>query len=345
MRVVLCGYYGKGNSGDEALLATLLQMLPPHVEPIVLSGNPAETTARYGVKSCDRNNWNQVLQALKQSQAFIFGGGSLIQDATSLMSPLYYTGLMLLAQRLGLTTIAWAQGIGPLNSPLTRWVSRLTFSGCRTISVRDAGSAGLLSRWAIPAIQAPDPVWAMTAKPLSVRLKSPTPRIAIALRPHASLTPQRTVILTQALIQLQHLTQASFILLPFHPSQDQILAKQVQSQLPGTSEILVLDDPRELKAVFQHVDLTIGMRFHALIMALSEGCPSIALSYDPKVTQLMQAVQLPGWELTAMSSDPFAIAQDWHEIYENRQSVSYDLPQTMRDRALEHQHLLLEALR
>ena len=45
MQAVLCGYYGKGNGGDEALLATLLQMLPAHVTPLVLSGNPSENPA------------------------------------------------------------------------------------------------------------------------------------------------------------------------------------------------------------------------------------------------------------------------------------------------------------
>ena len=46
MRAILCGYYGKGNGGDEALLATLLQMLPELVQPVVLSGNPQETRSR-----------------------------------------------------------------------------------------------------------------------------------------------------------------------------------------------------------------------------------------------------------------------------------------------------------
>jgi len=37
-----------------ALLASLLQMLPADVTPLVLSGNPEETRDRYGVETCDR---------------------------------------------------------------------------------------------------------------------------------------------------------------------------------------------------------------------------------------------------------------------------------------------------
>lgn len=94
MQAVLCGYYGKGNGGDEALLATLLQMLPDNVTPLVLSGNPEATRNRYNVKACDRNSLPQVIQALRQSDAFIWGGGSLMQDTTSAISPFYYGGLM-----------------------------------------------------------------------------------------------------------------------------------------------------------------------------------------------------------------------------------------------------------
>ena len=114
MRVLLSGYYGKGNGGDEALLATLLQMLPPDVTPVVLSGNPEETHRHYGVECYNRMAVLQVIKALRSCDAFVWGGGSLIQDATSSISPLYYGGLMALAQVMGLKTVAWGQGIGPL---------------------------------------------------------------------------------------------------------------------------------------------------------------------------------------------------------------------------------------
>jgi polysaccharide pyruvyl transferase CsaB len=141
MQVVLCGYYGYGNGGDEALLATLLQFLPKNISPVVLSGNPADTQALHGVMACDRNNLLAVFNLLRSSQAFIWGGGSLIQDSTSALSPWYYCGLMLTARLLGLKTIAWAQGIGPLQRPQTQWIAKQAFQGCSAISVRDPGSA------------------------------------------------------------------------------------------------------------------------------------------------------------------------------------------------------------
>ena len=133
MRAVLCGYYGMGNAGDEALLASLLQMLPQAVKPIVLSGDPEETYARYGVRAVPRKSL-RVLPALRSADAFIWGGGSLMQDATSALNPLYYGGLMGIAHGLGLRTIAWAQGIGPLRRSLTQELARRSFGGCTRIN-------------------------------------------------------------------------------------------------------------------------------------------------------------------------------------------------------------------
>ncbi|NJK99385.1 MAG: polysaccharide pyruvyl transferase CsaB, partial [Spirulinaceae cyanobacterium SM2_1_0] len=123
-RALLCGYYGQGNAGDEALLAALLQMLPASVKPIVLTGNPRATYKNFQVETCDRRSGFRILQALNNTDAFIWGGGSLLQDTTSWRSPIYYGGLMALAQQRGLRTLAWAQGIGPLRAGWTRALAR-----------------------------------------------------------------------------------------------------------------------------------------------------------------------------------------------------------------------------
>lgn len=351
MRAVLCGYYGKGNSGDEALLATLLQMLPKSVTPIVLSGNPEQTRQQYGVEVCDRNNSFSILSTFKEANAFIFGGGSLIQDSTSALSPIYYAGLMGLAQQMGLTTLAWSQGIGPLNRAFTRWMAQQTFRGCSSVSVRDGGSAQQLKDWQIDCLLAPDPVWALDAIPYEP-LKLPGPRIAVCLRPHPSLTPERLNRLGEALVSLQESSGASILLLPFQPIQDRAIAKQLKAQLKaqsngqnnGPCQIIEIEDPRYLKGIFQQVDMTISMRLHGLIMAAAEGNRCHALSYDPKVNRLMEETDIPGWDLAALPESPAEIALAWQEQFDQGQALSQEQIQSLRDRALMHRDLLHQIL-
>lgn len=341
-RVVCSGYYGKGNGGDEALLATLLQMLPPSVEPLVLSGNPSQTEHRYQVASYDRMNALEVFKVLQGADGFIWGGGSLIQDVSSAISPFYYAGLMGLAQQMGLKTIAWAQGIGPLNRGITRKLAQRSFSHCTTISVRDRASAQLLSDWEIPFILAPDPVWALDSKSVPGLWDLPAPRVALTLRPHAQLTPERLNVLTQALVSFQTATQAFILLLPFQLSQDLAIAQFIHRAIPDQSKILTLEDPRQLKGVFRGVEMVIGMRFHSLIMAATEECRCFALSYDPKVTQLMTELDFPGWELSQLPTDANMITKSWLECYANGEALSTAKIEFLVERSQIHQEVLRE---
>ncbi|MEO0535250.1 MAG: polysaccharide pyruvyl transferase CsaB [Cyanobacteria bacterium P01_A01_bin.123] len=355
MRAVLCGYYGMGNGGDEALLASLLQLLPKTVEPIVLSGNPEETAQRYGVEACPRKSFLAVWAALRRSQVFIWGGGSLMQDATSPLNPLYYGGLMKLAQLMGLTTVAWAQGIGPLRR---RWTQRLTqqaLRGCAAVSVRDRGSAGLLNQWQIPSLLAPDPVWILDSKPVEGLWDLPAPRIAVALRGHPWLTAAKLDQIAIALNDFQQATQTCLLLVPFQPVKDLAIAQVIQSRLKGPNQIFSLPNPIELKGLFRGVDMVIGMRFHALVMAAAEGCRCFALSYDPKVTQLMRDLSLPGWDLNPkvsasqgfyapMPTQAIAITETWLRHYANGESLQQAQIAAQIDRAHLHQELLQKVM-
>ncbi|HYW17809.1 MAG TPA: polysaccharide pyruvyl transferase CsaB [Nodularia sp. (in: cyanobacteria)] len=340
MRALLSGYYGKGNGGDEALLATLLQMLPPDVTPVVLSGNPEQTRDRYGVESHNRMAILPVLQALRSCDAFIWGGGSLIQDVTSTMSPFYYGGLMVLAQKMGLKTIAWAQGIGPLVRPQTRFLAKHSFGYCSRVSVRDRASAALLTDWQIPCLLAPDPVWALESKPVPGLWDLPAPRVAVTLRNHPQLTPQRLANLTRALVDFQKATQAFILLLPFQKSEDLAIAEAIQPQLKDVSKILLLENPQLLKGVYKGVEMAIGMRLHSLIMAAAEGCRCFALSYDPKVNRLMEELEMPGWDLASLPDDPNIISRTWIEHYANGDPLSSEQIQSLVDRAFMHRDIL-----
>ncbi len=344
IQAVLCGYYGKGNGGDEALLASMLEMLPPHVKPLVLSADPRATAKSYGVRSYDRMNSGSVVRALKESQILILGGGSLIQDATSIRNSIYYGGLIGLARQFGLQTFAIAQGIGPLNKPLTRWIARRAFENCTAVSVRDPASAALLEQWGISCIMAPDPVWSLAATPVPELANIPSPKIAVTLRSHPKLTTSSLNTLTQALVSLQASTGSHILLVPFQPTTDLEIAQQIQAQLTDNSQIITLKDPKQLKGLFQNVDLAIGMRYHSLIMAAAEGCKCWAISYDPKVSKLMTEIDIPGWELADIPTDANEIAQTWQTHLTTGTPLSPQLLQNLHNTSLAHKNLLISKL-
>jgi polysaccharide pyruvyl transferase CsaB len=341
-RAVLCGYYGMGNGGDEALLASLLQMLPSHVQPLVLSANPKATEHLHQVESCDRYSVWSLLSAFKRSDAFIWGGGSLMQDATSARNPIYYGGLMGLARGMGLNTVAWAQGIGPLYRPFSRWITKRAFKACDRITVRDSGSAQLLADWQIPCIMAPDPVWALKAESIPQLSSLPAPRIAVMLRSHSLLTNTKLTCLIEALKYLQAATDAYVLLVPFQPSKDGEIARQIHASLPAKSTIILQDNPRLLKGIFQGVEMAIAMRFHGLIMAAAEGCRCSAISYDPKVTRLMSDLGIAGWELAELPDNPDVIRREWLEQFANGEPLSSAQINSLVDRALIHAQTLAE---
>ena len=345
MRVLLSGYYGKGNGGDEALLATLLQMLPLDVTPVVLSGNPEETHRRYGVECYNRMAVLQVIKALRSCDAFVWGGGSLIQDSTSIISPFYYGGLMALAQVMGLKTVAWGQGIGPLLRSQTRFLAQRNFAGCTQVSVRDVASSRLLSDWSIPHILAPDPVWALESKPVPELVDLPKPRIAVTLRNHPQLTENRLTNLIQALVNLQKETQTFILLLPFQKSEDLAIAEKIHTQLKDVSRVICSEDPQVLKGVFRGVEMSIGMRLHSLIMAASEGSRCFALSYDPKVNHLMEDLKIPGWDLHNLPNDVELISKTWIDYYHHGAALSPNKIQSLVNGAFLHRDLLSKVLK
>jgi polysaccharide pyruvyl transferase CsaB len=344
IQAVLCGYYGKGNGGDEALLVSMLEMLPLHVKPLVLSANPRATTKSYGVKSYDRMNSGSVIRALRESDVLILGGGSLIQDATSIRNSIYYGGLMGLARQFGLKTIAIAQGIGPLNKSLTRWIAKRAFESCTALSVRDPASAALLETWGISCLVAPDPVWSLAATPVPEIARISSPKIAVTLRSHPNLTNQRLDTFTKALVDLQTATGSHILLVPFQPTTDMNIAQQIQAELTDNSQVVTLTDPKQLKGLFQGVDLAIGMRYHSLIMAAAEGCKCWAISYDPKVSKLMTEINLPGWELADIPTDAAAITQAWQQHLEIGTALSPESIRTIGQQSLAHQDLLTAAI-
>ncbi|MHA7967133.1 polysaccharide pyruvyl transferase CsaB [Paenibacillus sp. CAU 1782] len=330
IRLVISGYYGFHNSGDEAVLRSILlaleeqgQALGLEVQPIVLSGDPAWTREVYGVESVHRMRPAEVLRAIKGSHGLISGGGSLLQDATSAKTIPYYTGVMKLAQLLGKPTFAYAQGIGPVNR---RWMYPLIAGVMKKsayVSVRDAESAALLSRIGMPKDKievVPDPVMGLPLPKAEGLASSAAGTGTVSLEvEHAagagaaqggipvlgvSLRNWRQdgadiARITAALEALSHRRPVILRFLPFHTPLDRVLSEEVLAKLegrlgPGSSAELhdPGDDPQQMLLAVSRCQLLLGMRLHALIYAAGRKVPLLGLSYDPKIDQFLARLGL-----------------------------------------------------
>ncbi|MCM3338712.1 polysaccharide pyruvyl transferase CsaB [Paenibacillus sp. MER TA 81-3] len=167
-RIALSGYYGFNNSGDEAVLLSILTALERageqagmKLEPVVLSGDPATTTRLYGVRAVHRMKPGDLLGAIRSCDGLISGGGSLLQDATSSKTIPYYLAVLKLAQWFRKPTFIYAQGVGPVRRESFYPYIRHVFNRSAYISVRDNESADLLTRMGLQRDRmhvVPDPV-------------------------------------------------------------------------------------------------------------------------------------------------------------------------------------------
>ena len=293
MRIVVSGYYGFGNGGDEAVLEAIVGALRariPQAHVVVLSAAPDQTKSLHGVAGVSRTTG--ALPAMAGADLFISGGGTLIQDVTSARSALYYLGLLGLATVLARATMVYAAGIGPLRRGWLRTLATGVLNRVTLITVRDEDSRRLLQELAVrrPVQVVADPAFALEPVPAAeVRdlVGVPgAPRIGVALRPWRDggfLEP-----LVDGLRAACREIGAEVVALAFHPERDLAVCVQAARAMGGRA--LAGLSPREMMAVVGALDLVVGMRLHALVYAVACGVPPVGLSYDPKVEGLLTRV-------------------------------------------------------
>ena len=171
-KILISGYYGFNNIGDESILRTVIDNLREKLADIditVLSQDPAQTSEKYGVKAARRMSLWDILRCVWRCDLLLSGGGSLLQDATSGRSILYYLFILRLAQLMGKETFIYSQGIGPISDPRNRRLAASALRRASGIVVRDAKSRDLLLE-----IGVPEDLIHVTADPV-IRVKKADP--------------------------------------------------------------------------------------------------------------------------------------------------------------------------
>ncbi|MBE1447320.1 polysaccharide pyruvyl transferase CsaB [Paenibacillus sp. OAS669] len=333
-RIVLSGYYGFDNSGDEAVLQSILLALDEQGRangvrfvPVVLSIQPEKTSRMYGVESVHRMKLGQVISAIRGADGLISGGGSLLQDATSAKTIPYYLAILKIAQWFGKPTFIYSQGIGPVSRGLFFGWIRSIFNKTQYISVRDQESRELLQRMKVSKeiTVVPDPVMGMPLGSYETEghRSEEKPVIGVSVR-YWNQDRSELKALAEALRLMLEQSEAVVRFLPFHLPLDTDASGEVRSLIGDkfSSRITTAENvinPQHMLAEVGRCQLLIGMRLHSLIYAASQEVPMLGISYDPKIDQFMKRLQMPV-VATTKSIQPERVAEEGLQLLANRSS-------------------------
>lgn len=303
-KVVISGYYGFANAGDEALLTAIIGSLEdtiPDVSITVITGNCAMTRANHKVHAIHRFDLWGIIKALSQCHILISGGGSLLQDVTSARSLYYYLAIMQLALWLHKPVMLYAQGIGPVRRPRARQAVRRVLQRVAMIGVRDTESQAELAAMGVtkpPVVVTADAVLSM--HPVDTKIgfyllkqagvTGIRRRIGIAVRNWQQLDTYKDV-LAAAADRLQEAYDCHIIFVPMQYPVDVAAGEDIARRMKGTATVLRKSyNTVEFMSLMGCMDVVIANRLHALIFASLMGVPVTAISYDPKIDSFIRLI-------------------------------------------------------
>ena len=305
-RVVMSGYYGFGNAGDDAILDSIQQAIraaSDDVSVTVLSNDPELTRRQYGLDAIPRFRMLRVLRALRQGDVLLSGGGSLLQDTTSTRSLLYYLSVIRCAQWLHKPVMLYANGIGPVRRPANRRRVKRVVERASLVTLRDHASARELTEMGVnrPVQVTADPVFHLepageerTAQLLAAAGLEGTESFAVV-----SVREWRNVgdFWAQLARLCDHLRRTyglEILFLLMQPERDREVTGRVRAQMEEPAHVLDAScTPRELMGVLGRSRLCVAMRLHTLIFAARMAVPALGLVYDPKVASYLEELNLP----------------------------------------------------
>jgi polysaccharide pyruvyl transferase CsaB len=289
MNIVISGYYGFNNAGDELILSSIVSEVKGRDAGsaiTVLSSDPKRTEQMHDVRSIDRWNWLSIIRAIKHADVLVSGGGGLFQDRTGSWSLYYYLAIIAAAKLLNKKVFIYAAGVNNLKR-LNRFMTSRVLSLADRITVRENSSRELLTDWGCtaPIDVTADPVL-LNDLPVG-QLKSAQPRIALVLRPPLN-GPWPVEIFSKLADALNQRLSAQIVFVPFYPAHDLPFTRAVMSAMKSPSRIVEWTSFSELYGVFAEVDLVISQRLHALILSALCGIPQIGISDDPKIDRFLR---------------------------------------------------------
>lgn len=358
--ILISGYYGFENSGDDAILMAILDSLRTYkkdIKILVLSKNPEETKRIYGVDTAYRFNFSEVMKAMKNSKLFLNGGGNLIQDESSTRSLMYYLATIWMAKKLGLKVMLYSNGIGAINKKINRLITSRVINEADIITLREEKSLKELESLHITKPQVlvtADP--AFTLAPCSDEETSSIlaaegivknkPLVGISVRKWKNFQSYIKQVAEAADYMVEKL-KVQPVLIPMHYPHDVDICHTIASMMKHQPIIIKNKySVSQTLGIIKSMDMIIGMRLHALIYGASLQVPVLGLIYDPKVEGFLEYINQPSAGNVEDLNYEHLI-QSIENVWDNRYQIKEQLSvskQLFVDKALQNAEIAIELL-
>lgn len=310
--LLISGYYGYGNAGDEVILHSIYENvmgLGGNTAIDVLVADPEKNKGRYPFRMVDRFRFRDMRKAVRSCDVLISGGGSLLQDSTSTKSLLYYTMVMNLAKHYGKKLVVYANGIGPVAKEGNRKRVRKAVEKADLITLRDERSRDELLQMGVQDREmhiTADPVFAYKgaekyreqekAEQLLKRLGLPGYKkfVGVSVRAWQALDPgfENKIASLCDWIHREYGLKTVFILM--QDSLDREISERIRSLMESDSYVIEYGNrENQLMGVTGSARFMISMRLHTLIFAANMGVPTLGLVYDHKVSEYLSILGMP----------------------------------------------------
>lgn len=322
--VVICGAYGRGNAGDDAILEAILQemrAIDPDMPITVLTKDPKATRLTYRVRTAGRMDVGTWKKAMRHAGLYINGGGSLIQDVTSRRSLWFYLHNIQAAHKAGCKVQMYGCGIGPvLREQHRKLAASVLNASVDVITLREPDSLKELQSMGVTKpeiLLTADPALTLPAASEdeidSVLLRAGIPThgkyLCFALRNWKGFEDKAPLF-----AQAAKYAYETYSLTPVFAAVEKHLDPVAGRLAAAGLDIphYFLDDAGSAGTIIgalSRMQAVVSMRLHALIFAAGQGIPLAGVVYDPKVSaflryigqeQFVDLAELTGQNLCAM---------------------------------------------
>ena len=305
--ILVSGYYGFGNAGDDSIAASILQSIraeDPEAKITVFCRSPKQSAKKYRARAIGRFNILSILREMRGAKLLISGGGNLLQNTTSSRSLFYYTTILRLAKACGLKIFIYANGVGPVFGEKHEQAVVKALSLADRITFREPQSIDYVASLGFDRTKitlSADP--ALTLSPATneridyiLREVRGERFFAVSLRSFSSLRSEEVEgmdeetfasLFAGEIDRIAAATDALPLYLIMQSSRDKQLCTRVNELAACKGYILPVLTAPELLGVLDRCSLVIAMRLHLLIYGAAAGKPLLGVSYDKKVDSML----------------------------------------------------------